>query len=333
MDRYGPRAVLIVSSIGMAAGLVGVGLLPRDLPSFAFAVVAASLLGSAQTGVPYTHVVVGWFQRQRGLALGVMLSFVGLGIATVPPTLSMIISTWGWRSAFVVAGMASMLVPLPVALFVIRDPPKRQHSQEVAGYTLREAVATSSFWLMIDAFLFNYLAAAAGSISLPTILEDRGMSAPGAAGAMTVVGAAFIAARLGFGALLDRFPPTALTCIFFLFPSVGHVLLASSDSVAAAYVSGIFFGLATGAEGDAMGYLLAKRFGMRSFGAIFGVNYFAFTCGAGLGPAVLNTIAAEGTRYAEAFAIFTMLGMLAPILLVIDWGTNRRRRSCMNSRR
>jgi MFS family permease len=323
-DKVGPRLVLIVSSLTMGAGLIGIGLTSEYLYSFVAAVVIASILGGAQTGVPYTHVIVGWFHARRGLALGIMLSFVGLAIASVPVILSWVISMWGWRSAYVVAGVASMVVLLPIALFIIRDPPARREVRQLDGHSLGEALKTASFWLMLGAFMLNYLAAAAGSISLPVILVDRGLSTADAAVVMTAVGVAFIITRLGFGALLDRFPAAPLTSLVFLAPAVGHLLLAGSSSPAPAYVSAILFGLASGAEGDAMGYLLARRFGMRSFGKIFGINYFAFTLGAGVGPATLNLLAAGSAGYEGAFVIFAIVGTLAPALLITEWRRSRR---------
>lgn len=317
-DRFGPRRVLTVSSMSMAIGLIGIGIVSQNLTAFIVAVAVASLMGAAQTGVPYTYVVVGWFSARRGLALGVMLSFVGLGIATIPPILALLISEWGWRFAFMAAGLASMAVTLPVALFVIRDPPMLQEADHVEGCIVREALATASFWLMLGAFFLNYFAAAAGSISLPVVLADRGADPARAALVMSLVGLSFIVMRLGFGALLDRLSPVPLTSLAFLSPVVGHLILSSSEGLIPVYVSAVFFGLATGAEGDAIGYLLAKRFGMRSFGKLYGINYMALTVGAGLGPAFLHIMAAGGTRYVETFTVFAGLAAIAPILLILD---------------
>ncbi|QRM56820.1 MFS transporter [Sinorhizobium sp. BG8] len=319
-DRFGPRRVLTVSSISMAIGLIGIGIVSHSLTAFIAAVVVASLMGAAQTGVPYTYVVVGWFSARRGLALGVMLSFVGLGIATVPPFLAFLISVWDWRFAFMAAGLISMAITLPVALFVIRDPPvvRGPDRAGVEGYTVRRAGETASFWLMLGAFFLNYFAAAAGSISLPVLLADRGADPAAAALVMSLVGLSFIVMRLGFGALLDRFPPVPLTSLAFLSPVVGHLILLNSEGLIAAYVSAVFFGLATGAEGDAIGYLLSKRFGMRSFGKLFGINYMALTMGAGLGPAFLHIVAAGGTRYDQTFMIFAGVATIAPVLLMLD---------------
>ena len=58
---------------------------------------------------------------RRGLALGATLAFAGLGIATVPPLMSMAISTWGWRMAFAVIGLAPLLATLPIAIFILRQ--------------------------------------------------------------------------------------------------------------------------------------------------------------------------------------------------------------------
>ncbi|HEV7320561.1 MAG TPA: MFS transporter [Ensifer sp.] len=327
-DRFGPRRVLTVSSVSMAAGMIGVGILSQNLTAFVGAVAVASLMGAAQTGVPYTYLIVGWFSARRGLALGIMLSFVGLGIATVPPFLAFLISEWGWRLAFVAAGLVSMAITLPVALFAVRDPPVVQEGDRVRveGFTVPQAARTASFWLMLAAFFLNYFAAAAGSISLPVVLADRGADAARSAFVMSFVGLSFIVMRLGFGALLDRFAPVPLTSLAFLSPVVGHCILLSSEGVMPVYISAVFFGLATGAEGDAIGYLLSKRFGMRSFGKLFGVNYMGLTMGAGLGPATLHIMASDGTRYAETFMIFAGIAVIAPILLMLDGRTRSLQR-------
>lgn len=322
-DRFGPRRVLIISSIALASGLAGIGLLSSSLTGFIVAVLTASVLGSAQTFVPYTYVLVGWFQARRGLALGIALAFSGFGIATVPAILSMVIAAWGWRAAFVVAGVTTLMITLPLALFVVRDPPRQQGQDalSVEGMTLREAFGTSSFWAMLMAFLLTSMAAVGGSVALPLVLTDRGVSSGSAALALSVVGISIIVARIGFGALIDRVPAIPLTGLLFLAPFAGHILLANSEGSVAVFVSAVFFGLATGAEGDAIGYLLARRFGMRSFGRIYGINFFAFSLGSGLGPSLVTYLASNGTRYPETFTAFSAISVVAALLLLSQWRT------------
>jgi MFS family permease len=76
-----------------------------------------------------------------------------------------------------------------------------------------------------------------------------------------------------------------------------------------------------------MGYLLARRFGTRNFGKIYGINYFAFTFGAGLGPATLHFVAGSAGGYTLAFTTFALLGLIAPIMLLLEWKRSDDRRT------
>ncbi|GLK79108.1 MFS transporter [Methylopila turkensis] len=319
-DRFGPRRVLIFSSLAMSVGLIGIGLGSQTLSSLLVWVALASLLGSAQTGVAYSQIIVGWFHERRGAALGLTLAFSGLGIATVPPLLSLAIEAFGWRMALVIAGVCAAMILSPVALFMLRDPRRGElRSPDRGGWSVVVAAAlTRDFWLLLTAFLLTALVALAGSVSLPMILTDRGATPETAALAMTVVGVALVLARLGFGASLDRCPPRALTCLAFIAPAMGHLLLAATDGVTPAFVSAALFGFAVGAEGDAMGYLLARRFGTAAFGRIYGINYLAFCVGAGAGPSLLVALlSADGPSSVMAFGVAGLLGSVAPLLMLL----------------
>lgn len=223
-DRFGPRRILLVSAVTMGAGFIGIAYGSHDLPSFLVWFTVAALLGSAQTGVPYTHVIVGWFGSRRGLALGSMLAFAGLGVATMPAILAVAIEAFGWRAALAGAGCVAMAVLFPLAAFVIRDPPQGGAGRDAAptGEGFRAALGTAAFWLILAAFPLNSAVAIGGSVSLPVILADRGASAELAASVIGVVGAALIGARAGFGALIDRTSPLLLTAAAFCAPVLGH---------------------------------------------------------------------------------------------------------------
>jgi MFS family permease len=66
----------------------------------------------------------------------------------------------------------------------------------------------------------------------------------------------------------------------------------------------IVFGLGVGAEGDVLGYVISKSFGVRSFGTIFGITSGLFALGAGIGPLTMALM-------------LDHLGSYRPVMLVL----------------
>ena len=55
------------------------------------------LVGGVQSPIPYAAVIAQWFDRTRGLALGIGTAGVGLGVALVPQVAAMLIGAVGWH--------------------------------------------------------------------------------------------------------------------------------------------------------------------------------------------------------------------------------------------
>lgn len=321
VDRFGPRRVLLVSGVSQAIGMVCLAFGSTNAALFGVMFVAASMLGCAQAPVPFSYIIVGWFRRRRGIAMGLTFAFAGLGIAIVPPLAAVLIGEFGWRQAYAMLGVIALAVSLPATLWLVRDPPavEKQESGNLPGLTLREAIRTPMFWLLFIAFLINAVVATAGSISLPTVLADRGVAPTTAALAMSVVGVSLIAGRLIAGYLLDRLPPVPITIVLFLSPVIGHVLMASGVEGVGVVLAAICFGFATGAEGDAMSVILSRAFGMRSFGKILGVNFFGYAFGTGLGPFLVAFTRDWLGNYTSVFAALAVAGAVAVVAMAMLW--------------
>jgi MFS family permease len=321
VDRFGPRRVLFVSTVLQALGMLCITLGSSSVMMFGLMFVVASMLGCAQAPVPFSYVIVGWFRARRGIAMGMTFTFAGLGIAIVPPLAALLIESFGWRTAYALLGAGALCVSLPSAIWLIVDPPavEKREAGNLPGLTLREAMRQPAFWLLAAAFLLNAIVATAGSISLPTVLGDRGVEPTTAALAMSVVGVALIVGRLGAGLLLDRFPAVPITAILFLSPVVGHVLMAFGVEGYGVVLAAIMFGFATGAEGDAMSYVLSRMFGMRHFGKIMGINFFGYAFGTGLGPFLVNWLHSISGGYAGAFALMAVAAAVAAIGVAALW--------------
>jgi MFS family permease len=108
VDRHGARFVIIGSHLAVISCLVGLSLLKPPLWHFYVVFALAGLLGVATTPVTYSRVVANWFDRRRGVALGIAASGVGLGTFVTLPLAQMLIARAG-RLANGVSGYCGLL--------------------------------------------------------------------------------------------------------------------------------------------------------------------------------------------------------------------------------
>ncbi len=120
IDRYGPRRVMTVglmlwSAAQVAAGFVG------SLPQFLGARGALGV-GESPMYLAGTKVCSNWFPAPaRAFPIGLFNASSALGPAIAPPVLTALLVAFGWRSMFVIIGVAGLLVAVFWAL-LYRDP-------------------------------------------------------------------------------------------------------------------------------------------------------------------------------------------------------------------
>jgi sugar phosphate permease len=120
VDRLGPRLLLTLGlSLWSLAQLLG-GLV-RGFGEFFGARILLGI-GEAPQFPTGARVVRDWFnQRDRGLATGIFNCASSLGTAIAVPLLTFLMLTFGWRTMFMLMGVAGLLMAA-VWYFVYRDP-------------------------------------------------------------------------------------------------------------------------------------------------------------------------------------------------------------------
>ena len=331
-DRFGPRRILVPASIAYAASLAIIPLISGTPLLFTMGLTLAAVFSAAMTPVAYGHLIIGWLPERRGIAMGAALAASGLGIAIIPALIGALLPAVGWRTGYALLGLLAFLIVVPSSFWLVRDPPRAQVARPLvqapagghheAGLSFGEAARMPAFWTLGFAFLLNGLTATAGAISLPLVAQDFGVSPGLAATTMVSVGASMVVSRIVVGALFDRYSPILLAALIFLTPALGYLILMTGLGMAGFFAAALLFGIAVGTEGDAMAVILSRRFGMRSFGKIFGLNFGAYaTCG-GLGPWLMNLLRTEGGSDRFAFSVLACCALSAVLLMA----TNRSNR-------
>ena len=145
--------------------------------------------------------------------------------------------------------------------------------------TVPQAIRTRTFWQLCVIF-FCVAGCVTGAIThLVPLLTDRGVSGKSAALAMSLFGLGSIVGRVGNGYLVDRFFAPRMAAAFFAAAAVGVALLLGGGTGNIPAVAATLLGLAVGAEGDVVPFLVSRYFGMRSMAELFGFAFAAYVLG------------------------------------------------------
>jgi MFS family permease len=315
LDRFGTRRVMMPGIVLYAVAVAAFGLMQAQ-PAFVIPLIYAvvGVIGSVQTPIPYAAVVAQWFDRQRGLALGIATAGVGLGVALLPPFLAMMIGAFGWRYAYLGLGIAVLVLAwLPVALFVREPPglaqaaarrPERGATDALPGTTAKEAFRQWRFWTLTIAFFLGVMAINGTLTHVIPLLTDRGIAPQDAAFIFSFAGYAIILGRILAGWCLDRFWGPHVAMVFFTVPIVGIALLAGGGTGLVPLVGAVLCGAGIGAEIDLMAFLVSRYFGLKAYGKIYGVMFAVFGIGTGIGPALSGISFDRYHSYAPIFIVY-----------------------------
>ena len=337
VDRYGARGVIVTSLIALTACLVGLSYVQPPLWHFYALYALAGLVGVASTPVTYSRVVANWFDRKRGLALGVASTGIGLGAFITPSLAQFLIDETGWRRAYVGLAGVCLAISVPVVGIFLRGSPKEigllpdgasasttpaPRVEPATGMKVSEALRTRTFWQLCGIF-FCVAACVNGAIAhLVPLLTDRGVSGQSAALATSLFGAATIAGRVGNGYLVDRFFAPRVTAFLFAGATVGVAMLWSGVTGNAVFCAAALLGLAIGAEADVMPFLVSRYFGMRSMAELFGCVFGSYTLGNATGR-YLFAAGFDATGSYRMPLAFAFAALLLAIIATLGLGKYR----------
>ena len=323
VDRWGARRVMVPGLFVYAAATAAYSLIQASPFAVTYLIFAVTgIVGGIGTPIPYAAVITQWFDRQRGLALGLGIAGVGLGVAIVPQLAAALIAAFGWRTAYLGLGAAILAIAfVPVAVF-LREPPqasqaeRRAASAALPGIAAGAAFRSGLFWALAVAFFLDVIAINGSLTHTVALLTDRGVALQAATATMSGVGIALIFGRVLSGWCLDRLWGPYVAVTFFVLPMIGIALLASGAVGIAPYLGAILLGLGIGAEIDLMAFFASRYFGGRNYAKIYGTMFGIFAFGVGIGPALSGASFDRFHSYTPVFLLYeAMLAVSCAIVL------------------
>jgi len=344
-DKYGPSWPVLFGIF-----LLGLGLILMNFVDslWAFYVVWGVILGTGLNvalHIPIDAAVANWFVKKRGLALGIRQVFTGLSGVLVLPLVAWLIATQGWRMTCLIGGLVMGLVGLPLSWFCFKQhrpeyygllPDGATEEEQAADanqmigrgveytieveeveFTLRQAMKTPTYWLLLVAHTGHLLLFPTISIHLIPFLTDTGIDPLMAAGMMGIMLLAGIPGRLVFALFADRLRKHHLRFLLggaYFLQAVGVAVFLLNQSIAMIYVWFILYGIGMGAAWALSSPVRARYFGRKAFGSITGFSSVFMTPMGIVAPVYAGWVYDSTGSYITVFALFAALLAFATTL-------------------
>ncbi|MBF9033916.1 MFS transporter [Rhodobacterales bacterium HKCCE2091] len=291
LDRFGGRTVFAVGLLFAGAALCGTALATEFWQVVLLMGLATSVGYASLSPVSSTTLVSGWFDRNRGTALGIATSGTKVAMIVLPPTLAALIVAYDWRRAMLVLGLAILALIPPVLAFMRGAPgigPSRKGgtarpAADGDHTTARQAMRLPAFWVISACLFANGLMMNLVFVHLPSYVMSRGFDTALAATGLALVGGIGIFGTVVTGWLSDRLGPRLVLLLMFGARALATLLvvLMPATITFAAFVL-VFGFLGYGAIG-VIASLATNLFGRRAIGTILGFAYVFNQTGGAIG--------------------------------------------------
>jgi MFS family permease len=308
LHRYGPRPVMLI-----AVSLMGVGylLLSQAHTYVVFLIVYTGLISLAHAGgfmhAPMTLTNT-WFIRLRARAMTINSAAYGLGGVLLAPLLSVIVHSWGWRWGAAAAGMAFLLIGIPLCLTIRNSPesmgllPDGESIAPTAGnklttrpaaaeveVTAGQAIRSYAFWALVFGAGVRNASYHAISTHFIPLMVWKGMSQHEATLLLSAFAFLGFTSTLIIGWLADSMNKPRLVSMILFTAGVSICFLLFADSILLLMVFILLFTTVEATYPIAWA-MVGDLFGRKHFPKIRGYMSMFYVWGSVIGPVIAGAV-------------------------------------------
>ncbi len=328
VDRHGPRAMMMIVSVGLGLASMGMSLV-GGMASLWMGLFLLRFFGFGATQLVGNNAIAQWFVRKRGFVMGLYNQSLSLSLILFPWLAALLISRVGWRESWVWMGGFVLVVMLPVTWLFLRDRPELYgltpdgdklddegnlpQSVTEENWTLSEARGTVAFWAFTAAFATMTMIMSTLAFHQVSLLAERGLDQQAAVYVFQMTALVSVFSNLLMGRLIDRISARLLIAVELLFLAGMLLLVQRLTSVGSALLYGALVGIGSGGYRVLDSAVWPKYFGRRYLGSIKGVTLIGTLGGAAFGPYPLGLSLDRWGSYAPALNSLLFL----PIVLAV----------------
>lgn len=328
--RFGARKNIVAGNLVASMGLLCMSQVSEIWHVYLFFGVMGGFGLAFAEFLPVTTVINHWFIRKRSLALGLLFASGGVGGFFLPPLISALMISFGWRWTWVCLAVIHLLLGVFLAGLLIRNKPEDEgqfpdgHASQAAldlsepsekscvysthqDWSLRDALRTPVLWILLTLFSVLLFTTTMLTTHQVAYLQDLNYSPMVSATALGLMLGMSILGRLLSGVLGMRFDGRYLAAVFMACLGLGIVSLMNARGIFFVYVYSILTGIGFGGMIVLLPNVMGAYFGRTHFSRIVGWTTPVVTLASALSPMMAGFLYDKTGSYFLPFTITATL--------------------------
>ena len=310
-DRIGGRRLILWGLAGF--GLSNVLLMFTNGIIYLILVygVLMALAGSAGTFNTGVALVSKWFHRRRATAIALVSAGGSLSGMVFVPFVAFLIPVIEWRETWLVLGLITLCLALPVAFLILRDDPSSADESGADGGGERadggenppdvergplvarrwqDALASAPFWQIAGGYFVCGVTTAMISTHFVPYAVEEGFTAKQGAFAFSLLSGLNVIGVMGAGMLGDRLGRKNILCAVYLTRAAAFAILLTAPGLWGLFGFAVVSGFSWFGTVPLTTALTAEVYGLRHIGALSGLVYLAHAIGGALAVQLAGTL-------------------------------------------
>jgi MFS family permease len=297
-DRFGARAMALPGIMLFSAALLLLSYMHGSRIELYGIAALAGVSGAMAGPVAFIRVISGWFDRSRGLVLGLIFSAApGLATAAIVPWTRFLIAAEGWQPTYRILALVVAVVGLPMVALFMREPVAATamgggaagSPKLTEGIPTSRALRQSYFWILLAATCLVTGTVSGVQAHLITWMTGSRVSSQFATWLVSLLALSGMAAPVLAGALVDRVTTQRVLLLFYIVPLTGMLLLINPVEGKLRLIAGaLMLGFGSASVTGLLPYLTTRYFGLRASSEIFGIALGVVSVAIGSGPVLIG---------------------------------------------
>jgi len=322
-DKFGSKMILVLGIVLLGLSTIPLSFATKLWQFYLFYGVFGAIALALVSPVNITSIVTGWFDQRRGAALAIATSGSAFGQLMIIPAATWLLTATTWPQLYRGISVILLAVMTPLSVIFIREKkkpavidPSKPAAVEGPSIGLREALNSSSFWLLAFGFFTCGFTMAFANAHFLAYADDMGMSMTAAADVVAVTALFSIGGSFALGLAADRFPKQLVLSLTYALRGLSFVLLWLLPAGNLLYVYAIVLGVSWTATTPLTAAISSEIYGRARIGVIFGTMYSFMNLGFGAGSFLDGVVYDSFGSYRIALLVNAALGGLASLAVL-----------------